>query len=383
MGLTTKEWTCQHEGHAIRVVNSWFSGAKLYVDGDCRDTNRDLFSVDASRPLLSCSLPGEGGARSVVEVYLVAVLTTRAMICVDGRCIAGDLTPPTPVRSDASSPAPYRGPAKHDVADVGALQRSLANARTTNRALVAALAMTVTGVGAYVAAHETSRSSTPCAESLAAPSVRVAPRLVRPDPAPSPVGCADGAREAFRDVAAYPRIAACAGGFDVPGLAQDLAPVCARGGGDDGHNPAGRGCAAEDLCAVGWHVCRSAAEVSARSPDGCVGSHDAATASFFATRQSSSGCARCATGDDPTCGSNDCRVGCAQTAETTNDVFGCGTLGNAPDPSTCGPLDRFGDNLCDALRAPWRCEGDPAGVREALRVTKPGPEAGGVLCCAD
>jgi hypothetical protein len=46
-------------------------------------------------------------------------------------------------------------------------------------------------------------------------------------------------------------------------------------------------------------------------------------------------------------------------------------------------LDRFSDNLCSGLQAPWRCEGEAGDVRESELVVKPGPGAGGVLCCAD
>lgn len=196
-------------------------------------------------------------------------------------------------------------------------------------------------------------------------------------------GCADGQRDAFRDRARHPAIAGCAGGFANAGLSRESSPTCGRGAGDDGPNPAGLGCAATDLCAPGWHVCRSAGEVAMRSPDGCVGARDAEPGSFFATRQTGPGCGHCATGTDPDCRSNDCRAGCAQTDRTSNDIFGCGTLGDVPQTSSCGPLDRFSQNLCSALRPPWRCDGDPQGLRESDLVVKPGPAAGGVLCCLD
>ncbi len=195
-------------------------------------------------------------------------------------------------------------------------------------------------------------------------------------------GCADGLRDAFRDLARYPRIAGCAGGFAIPGLSRATSPTCGRGAGDDGANPDGRGCTASDLCAPGWHVCLSVRDVATHSPDGCRGASDMADA-FFATRQTGPGCAYCASGTDPTCGPNDCRVGCAQSATTTNDIFGCGTLGGVPQATSCTPLDRFSNNLCSDLHAPWRCDADPAGLRESDVVVKPGPAAGGVLCCED
>lgn len=197
-------------------------------------------------------------------------------------------------------------------------------------------------------------------------------------------GCADGQRDAFRDRARYPDIAGCAGGFALPGLNREAAPSCARIAGDDGPNPTGVGCRASDLCAEGFHVCRSAGDVRARSRDGCAGAQDGPPDCFWATRQTGPGCLQCATGTALDCTSRDCRSNCANTANTTNDIFGCGSLGSVPQAS-CAPLDRSGNNLCTALRAPWRCDDPPmeADARESEFVVKLGPEAGGVLCCRD
>lgn len=197
-------------------------------------------------------------------------------------------------------------------------------------------------------------------------------------------GCADGVRDAFGDRARYPDIAGCAGGFALPGLNQETAPTCDRIAGDDGPNPNGAGCRASDLCATGFHVCRSAGEVRARSTDGCAGARDGAPSSFWATRQTGPGCLQCATGTARDCSNRDCRSDCAPTAQTTNDIFGCGSVGSVPQAS-CGPLDRSGNNLCSALPPPWRCDSGPSDldVRESEFVVKPGPASGGVLCCRD
>ena len=169
--------------------------------------------------------------------------------------------------------------------------------------------------------------------------------------------CADGTREGFLDASTYPDIAACAGGFTVPGLLGTVA-TCGRKGGNDGPDPTG---------------------------DGCAGAGDAPPGSFFATGQSGPGCDVCATGTQPDCGNNSCQQGCAPSPTMANDVFGCGNVGDIPDPTSCAPLDRFGNNLCAALPPPWSCPMDPAGadVSEALLVTKPGADGGGVLCCRD
>lgn len=176
------------------------------------------------------------------------------------------------------------------------------------------------------------------------------------------IGCADGEREGFVNVDAQPNIAGCAGGFALPGVRIPVAPVCARQGGDDGSKPEGTGCNASDLCAAGWHICLSPAEVAASSAGGtCADSvPSGAPPLFFVTRQSGAGLASC--------------------GEGANDLFGCGTLGIAPGAS-CSPLDRFSNDLCGALAAPWAC-GNEDNV-EAEKVTKPGAGSGGVLCCRD
>lgn len=91
MSWTTKEWLAVYENHEIRVVNTWFSGTKLYIDGDCRDTNTGLVAMSTARPVLSGSIQASDGQRHRVEVYITALLTTKAKICVNGRQVGGDI----------------------------------------------------------------------------------------------------------------------------------------------------------------------------------------------------------------------------------------------------------------------------------------------------
>ncbi len=172
-----------------------------------------------------------------------------------------------------------------------------------------------------------------------------------------PIGCADGEREGFTDAAAYPHVAACAGGFALPGLRTTIAPACERAAGDDGAVPDGAGCNVADLCADGWHVCVGAAEVGARTANSCAAAGDG----FFVTRQSGPGGAACGDG--------------------ANDIFGCGAVGQAVTDASCAPLDRFSFDLCSALPAPWSCGAD--GAVEADAVAKAGADAGGALGCRE
>ena len=178
--------------------------------------------------------------------------------------------------------------------------------------------------------------------------------------APSP-GCSDGEREGFVDSATYPRIAGCSGGWKRTGVRWSLDPSQERVAGDDSVDPEGddeNGASVADLCALGWHVCESAADVAASSPDGCAGVGDTAGL-FFATRQSGPGDGECGDG--------------------ANDLFGCGTVGSTNVKASCAPISRCSNNLCSSLSAEWDC-GEGA-YTEADEVIKTGPAGGGVLCC--
>ena len=216
------------------------------------------------------------------------------------------------------------------------------------------------------------------------------------------MGCADGQREGFVDGSTYPDIAGCSGGWSVPGIHTQnpgsdpecglytfdtVTPTCARAAGDDGSNPSGTGCDVADLCAEGWHVCDSAADVAAGSPTGCVGATtEADPPLFFATRQTGTGCGVCATGagTEANCTGSTCAAACLQTAATANDLFGCGNLGSPGYYNTglvdCAPLELYSGDSCWALEAPWSCS-SPSGFCEAYAVTKSDPTRGGVLCC--
>jgi hypothetical protein len=183
------------------------------------------------------------------------------------------------------------------------------------------------------------------------------------------IGCSDGTREGYLDLSMYPQIAACAGGWDEPGLISTNAktPLCDRRGGNDGDKPDGRGCSAADLCAAGWHVCLGVSSV-ANVLGGCAdaiapyGDHPV----FFATAQRAQG------------------LVCSTNGQGMNNVYGCGTIGSTPDRS-CEPLDRFLHDSDCANNPPWSCSNGPLGTSQSELddVTKSGPERGGVLCCAN
>jgi outer membrane protein OmpA-like peptidoglycan-associated protein len=173
-------------------------------------------------------------------------------------------------------------------------------------------------------------------------------------------GCSDGTREGYLNLGTHPQIAGCSGGWTVPGIRIPKLPTCGRESGNCSDNLEGRGCAAEDLCAPGWHICADGLEVRRLSSNGCGSAVPSGKGRFFATRQGGTGDSNCGYG--------------------ANDVYGCGTIGAAIWGTGCSVLNRFSNNNCSGLPAPWSCYGE---VNEALNVVKPGVERGGVLCCKD
>ena len=87
MTIGFKEWTVLYKDHEIRVVNTWFSGARLYLDGVCVDQNNALFLTGKKTPSLTAPLNG----KETVNVDLLAIAKTKARIRVNEQRIGGDL----------------------------------------------------------------------------------------------------------------------------------------------------------------------------------------------------------------------------------------------------------------------------------------------------
>ncbi len=188
--------------------------------------------------------------------------------------------------------------------------------------------------------------------------------------APDIVGCSDGTREGFRDYLDWPEIAGCAGAFDQPGVlggSPDLQPTCDLLAGDTNSNREGIGCSAADLCAANWHVCHNGVDVAAHSPSGgCEGCVPADEPRFFLVASGASAMGICS--PDP---------------QESNDLHGCGGLGQ-PEAESCAPLGRrMGFADCLATDGVWSCGTQDDSLQEARVVTKPEISLGGVLCCKD
>lgn len=177
-------------------------------------------------------------------------------------------------------------------------------------------------------------------------------------------GCSDGTREWFVTTSTHPNIAGCSGGWSIPGVLTSSSS-CSRISGNHSANTTGSGCAPDDLCAAGWHICATPTEVSNNSSTGCDNGTGTPTTGFYSTRQSGPGTGLCGTG--------------------ANDLFGCGDVGYALPGGGygggCGPFNRFSHNLCSYFTTDWQCGSN--GEQEANNATKISSNAGGVLCCKD
>jgi hypothetical protein len=186
---------------------------------------------------------------------------------------------------------------------------------------------------------------------------------------PEVVGCSDGTREGFRDFVTWQNIAGCAGGWDQPGVigSPELSSACSLNAGDSSANPNGMGCSAADLCAAHWHICLDGYDVSQHSPTGdCESCVPAGEPRFFLVASGASSMGMCY--PDPL---------------ATNDLHGCGGLGQ-PETEGCYPLfRRMGFADCLATGSVWSCGGEADSQREASKVVKTGPTMGGALCCKD
>ncbi|MCC6619988.1 MAG: hypothetical protein IT385_01955 [Deltaproteobacteria bacterium] len=221
------------------------------------------------------------------------------------------------------------------------------------------------------------------------------------------VGCADGTREGFMDHDASPLVAACGGAWDQPGL--DRTPACARQAGNHGSNRAGTGCAAADLCGVGWHVCRGPDDFADHAPGGCLdavdpfypdfGTGDYGVGADLTPLEPLPGGAFFAARGALALGVCVDWVGPAPTPSV--GVFGCGNMGQSS--AACGDFDRMAGPLCEGLRDvavvpgddpatdwgydaagswAWACGATPGAERAAM-VKLFSDRQGGVLCCKD
>ncbi|HQR22991.1 MAG TPA: histidine kinase [Burkholderiaceae bacterium] len=89
----SRTWTAEVDGLSIRVVDSWFGGTELWIDGGLHGTYTGIWSLPPDEPVLSATVRGASGREHGIEVILQAwSFNIRAAILVDGERIAGDAT---------------------------------------------------------------------------------------------------------------------------------------------------------------------------------------------------------------------------------------------------------------------------------------------------
>ncbi|WP_286235675.1 hypothetical protein [Thalassotalea sediminis] len=69
-----KEFEFTVKAHNVKIINSWFRGAKLYIDGECRDQDY-TFLASGKRALLSANL----GEHGMLEIFPVSALISVEM----------------------------------------------------------------------------------------------------------------------------------------------------------------------------------------------------------------------------------------------------------------------------------------------------------------
>mgnify|MGYP001332927524 FL=1 len=80
-----EEWNASFQGHEIRVVNTWFSGAKLYVDGECVDRTYRLIALGGI--ILSTKIEPND---LVIDVAMEVISEAKVKIYANNELIGGD-----------------------------------------------------------------------------------------------------------------------------------------------------------------------------------------------------------------------------------------------------------------------------------------------------
>ena len=73
----------------IRVENTWFSGATLFLNDEPIASNNSFFALDRSSPFMSAEATVEG-SRSRIDVFLWAVFTVKIQIRLNGTIVGGE-----------------------------------------------------------------------------------------------------------------------------------------------------------------------------------------------------------------------------------------------------------------------------------------------------
>lgn len=73
----------------LRVENTWFSGATLFLNDHPIARNNDFFAVNRLTPLISAEAT-VNGEKSQIEVFVRAIFTVKIQIRLNGTIVAGE-----------------------------------------------------------------------------------------------------------------------------------------------------------------------------------------------------------------------------------------------------------------------------------------------------
>jgi hypothetical protein len=87
--MPKKVFNAQYKDTEIQVVNTWFGGCRLYIDGEEKDLCTEFFSVTGAKPCLSTVIESDG-EEVLIEAFARAILSVKFKICANGEFIGGN-----------------------------------------------------------------------------------------------------------------------------------------------------------------------------------------------------------------------------------------------------------------------------------------------------
>jgi hypothetical protein len=85
-----KRLSVDYHEHKVEVTNSWFTGAKLYIDDNLVDRNYGIFALNKNKTLMKASIQ-INDSEHLIEVFAWApCLSVNIKICANGQQISGD-----------------------------------------------------------------------------------------------------------------------------------------------------------------------------------------------------------------------------------------------------------------------------------------------------
>ena len=79
----------KYKGHYIRVENTWFSGASLFIDEKMVDHSNRLIAINPNEVLLSATIDIDGKSEQI-DVSFEVIWVVKIKISIDGKYFAGD-----------------------------------------------------------------------------------------------------------------------------------------------------------------------------------------------------------------------------------------------------------------------------------------------------